>query len=288
MIRLGGHGLPVPRDGDPWALAKAHVGFGYGAAYCPEVGIGEAGRILEIEKAFADASVMIAEVGIWRNLISPDDAERKANLEYAAERLALADAVGAKCAVSYIGSFEPHTSYAPHPDNLSRRGFDACVDTARLLIDAVKPKRARFALEMMQYALPDSVDVYRALIRAIDRPAFAAHLDPVNLVMTPRQYFDTPSLIRACFESLGPWIVSCHAKDIVLHDQAALHFDEVRPCLGALDYGAYLRELDRLPGDVPLLLEHLPDADYALARDAVFAVGEAIGVGFTGGTLSPR
>ena len=134
----------------------------------------------------------------------------------------------------------------------------------------------------MQYALPDSVEIYREIILAVDRPAFAAHLDPVNLVVTPRQYFDTAALIRGCFEGLGPWIASCHAKDIVLHDQAALHLDEIRPCLGALDYRTYLRELERLPGDVPLLLEHLPDADYAVARDAIFAVGDAIGVGFTG------
>ena len=108
------------------------------------------------------------------------------------------------------------------------------------------------------------------------------HLDPVNLVVTPRQYFDTAALIRTCFEGLGPWIVSCHAKDIVLHDQAALHFDEIRPCLGALEYPTYLCELERLSGDVPLLLEHLPDAEYAVARDAIFAVGDAIGVEFTG------
>ena len=45
------------------------------------------------------------------------------------------------------------------------------------LIDAVRPKRAKFAFEMMQYSLPDSIDLYLDLIRAIDRPAFAAHLD---------------------------------------------------------------------------------------------------------------
>ena len=57
--------------------------------------------------------------------------------------------------------------------------------TVRELIDAVKPKRAKFALEMMQYSLPDSVDGYLDLIRAVDRPAFAAHLDPVNLDPDP-------------------------------------------------------------------------------------------------------
>ncbi len=47
------------------------------------------------------------------------------------------------------------------------------------IIDTIKPKRARFALEMMQCSRPDSVDNYLDLIGAIDRPAFVAHLDPV-------------------------------------------------------------------------------------------------------------
>lgn len=278
MIRLGGHGLPVAGD-DPFAFARAHVAFGYGAAYCPPVKAGDAARVADIRKAFAEADVTIAEIGIWRNLISPDDAERKANLDYAAERFAAADEVGARCCVSYIGSFVAGTSYAPAAQNLGPDGFHACVETVRGLIDRVKPKRTKFALEMMQYTLPDSVAIYRDLILAIDRPAFAAHLDPVNLVLTPRQYFDTGALIRSCFSVLGPWIASCHAKDIILHDQAALHLDEIRIGLGNLDYRTYLAELDRL-GDVPLLLEHLPDEEYRLARDAVYAAGDAAGVGF--------
>lgn len=280
MIRLGGHGLPVRSDGDPYALARAHVAFGYGAAYCPKVAVGDTARIADIRKAFADEDVMIAEIGIWRNLITPYAVTRKENRDYACECLAIADEVGAKCAVSYIGSFVAGTQYAPSPRNLSAEGFDACVEAARALIDAVKPKRAKFALEMMQYSLPDSVQVYRDLIRAIDRPAFGAHLDPVNLILTPRQYYDTGALIRACFDTLGEWIVSCHAKDIVLHDRAALHFDEIIVGGGNLDYRTYLRQLDRLPGDVPLLLEHLPDADYAIARDTLFPIGDEVGVGF--------
>jgi sugar phosphate isomerase/epimerase len=279
MIRLGGHGLPVSSE-DPYAFARAHVAFGYGAAYVPPVSIGETQRLQDIEKAFVGEDVMLAEIGIWRNLITPDDAVRKANLDFAAEKLAVADAVGAGCAVSYIGSYLAGTDYAPAAENLGQEAFDACVETVRYLLDAVKPKRAKFALEMMQYSLPDSVDSYRDLIVAVDRPQFGAHFDPVNLIMTPRQYWNSGQLIRECFEKLGQWVVSCHAKDIVLHHQAALHFDEIMIGMGQLDYRAYLRELDRLPRDVPLLLEHLEDPEYALARDAVFVFGDEIGVAF--------
>ena len=279
MIRLGGHGLPIGSE-DPYAFARAHRAFGYSAAYVPEVGIGDRDRLAAIEQAFAAEDVVLAEIGIWRNLISPDDADRRTQLHYAAERLAIADAVGARCAVSFIGSFAVGTRHGLDPRNLGADAFDACVETSRYLIDTVKPKRTRFALEMMQTTLPDSVDSYVDLIRAIDRPAFAAHVDPVNLVMTPRVYFDTGRLIRECFEKLGPWLVSCHAKDIVLREGAALHFDEVQIGDGNLDYATYLTELARLPDEVPLMLEHLEAPEYALGRDRIFAAGDKAGVGF--------
>ena len=280
MIRLGGHGLPITSD-DPYAFARAHTAFGYGAAYCPPVKLSDTARLADIRKAFEAEKVTIAEIGIWRNLITPDDTTRKAHRDYAAECLAIADEVGAKCAVTYIGTYLVGSDYAPDPENLTAHAFDDCVATVRALIDAVRPKRAKFALEMMQYSLPDSVDGYRDLIRAVDRPQFAAHVDPVNLIITPRQYWNSGALLSEIFDKLGPWIVSCHAKDIVLHHRAALHFDEVMIGEGQLDYRTFLREIDRLR-DVPLMLEHLSDADYAKARDQIFKVGDEIGVGFTG------
>ncbi|MEF2070067.1 sugar phosphate isomerase/epimerase family protein [Consotaella aegiceratis] len=280
MIRLGGHGLPVGSD-DPAAFAAAHREFGYRAAYCPSCAIGDTDRQRAISTAFAEADVTLAEIGIWRNLITPDERTRAENVAYACETLALADAIGVGCAVSYIGSFAAGTNYAPHPKNLGDEAFDATVETARYIIDAVEPQRTRFALEMMQYALPDSVDCTLALIKAVDRPAFAAHVDPVNLVMTPRTYFDTASLIRECFQKLGPHIVSCHAKDIVLHDRAALHFDEVIIGDGILDYPVFLAELEKLDVDVPLMLEHLEGSEYARARDRLVAIAAPFGIRFS-------
>lgn len=282
MIRLGGHGLPVGSD-DPQAFARAHRAYGYSAAYVPATLTANDTELLAaFERAFAAEDVVLAEIGIWRNLVTPDDAVRKANLDYAADKLAVADALGAGCAVSYIGTFKAGTNYDPAPENFDPDAFDACVQTARYLIDTVKPRRAKFALEMMQSSLPDSVDSYVELIAAVDRPAFGAHLDPVNLVMTPRVYWNNAALIRECFDKLGPWLVSCHAKDIRLHPQAALHLDEVQIGEGALDYREYLSQLDRLGRDVPLLTEHLKGDEYAVARDRIFAVGDAIGVGFVG------
>ncbi|MEE8389645.1 MAG: hypothetical protein V3S14_02465 [Anaerolineae bacterium] len=74
------------------------------------------------------------------------------------------------------------------------------------------------------------------LLWAIDRPMFGVHLDPVNLVNCPSRYYHNADFLRECFSKLGQWIVSCHGKDVIMHDQLTVHLDEVRSGLGTLDY----------------------------------------------------
>lgn len=48
---------------------------------------------------------------------------------------------------------------------------------------------------------------------------------------------------------------------------------------GGLDYGTYLRDVESLPQDTPLLIEHLKTAEeYDLAREYIFSVGKETGV----------
>ncbi len=77
-------------------------------------------RIRAIREAFAAEDVVIAEVGAWRNMLDPDLAKRAANLAYVTERLALSDAVGARCCVDIAGSFNPTVWYGP-TRGISRR-----------------------------------------------------------------------------------------------------------------------------------------------------------------------
>jgi sugar phosphate isomerase/epimerase len=275
MIRLGGYGVPAQSD-DPFEIARAHRVFGYRAAYCPAVSLADTARIGDIRKAFAVEDVELAEVAAWGGVVMPDAAKRKAARAFVAEKLALADEVGARCAITYIGTLGDDSDYGPHPDNLARRGFDSFVEAAREIIDAVKPKRAKFTFEMMQWLLPDSADVYLELIKAIDRPAFAAHMDPVNLIVSPRQFYDTARLIRHCFDVLGPWIISCHGKDITLQGKLSLHLDEVIPGRGGLDYETYLSCLDGR--GIPIMLEHLKPEEYPEARDHLKSVGARLGI----------
>lgn len=274
MILFGG---PVSTSSqDPWELADAHRRFGYTAAYCPEIAPGDRDRIKAVREAFKRAGIVIAEANEWCKLLSSNPAEAAANMERVCNKLAMADEVGALCTVDFLGTYDWGTAFGPHPMNLAAEGFDAAVQIVRKVVDTVKPRRTKFALEMMQWVVPDSVACYANLLKAVDRPAFGVHLDPVNIIVSPRQYFDTASVLRDCFARLGPHIVSCHAKDLRLRNELALHFDEVRPGTGNLDYKVYLQGLADLGRDVPLMLEHLSSAsDYARALAHVKSLAPA-------------
>ncbi len=276
-IRLGG---PIfIRGGDPRELAREHRRLGYSAALCPQAKVEDSASVREIEKAFAAEDVVIAEAGVWNNMLDTDPKKRRANMRYAVERLALADAVGALCCVNVAGSFV--TGRGIHADDLSPRFFDATVENCRRVLDEVKPKRTKFAIEMMSWCLPDTPDSYLQLIKAVDRRGFGAHLDPCNAINSAAKFYRNSEVIADCVQKLGPHIVSCHAKDLQLLPESNIHLVEVVPGRGSVDYKTYLSALSKLPRGVPLLIEHLKTAEeYAEGAKYIRQVAGQIGVAF--------
>jgi sugar phosphate isomerase/epimerase len=264
-LRLGG---PIfLKSDDPDELAREHRRLRYSAAYVPAVELGDTGKIEAIRKAFAAQNVIIAEVGAWVNMLEQDAEKRRKNMAYVTDRLALAEAVGARVCVNIGGSYSPTHWDGPDARDMSKEYFDATVENCRKVIDAVKPKRAKFALEMMGWSLPDGPDSYLKFIKAIDRPAFGAHVDVANIINSPTRFFSNAALMDETFRKLGRWIVSVHAKDIAPKDG---HFVETMPGRGSLDYAAYIRNVTSLAQEVPLMLEHLRTAEeYDEARQFV-------------------
>ncbi len=275
-------GAPIfEKTNDPEKMALAHKKLGYRAAYCPEVKLEDADRINAIAEAFAKQDIVIAEVGRWCNMLEADPGKRKHNIENVTNGLALAEAIGARCCVDIAGSFNPESWFGPHPKNLSQEFFDAAVENARAVVDAVKPKRAKFAYEMMGWSLPDSVDSYVKLIKAVDREGFGVHLDPCNIINCPERFYRNADVLNECFDKLGSDIVSCHAKDLTWDIEMNVHFREVRPGMGSVDYSVYLKRLGELPQQPPLMIEHLPNAEeYDAARNYLLELGPKIGVSF--------
>lgn len=293
MIRFGGpvfmgtsvgagagesHGA---RASDPVALAKAHKAKGYRAAYAPRVALAETDRIREIRQAFEAEDIMIAEVGYWENLLDTEPAEREKTRRAMVDALALAEEMGARCAVDILGSYCHGNGNSSHAaENFSDDAFDEAVEIARTTIDSVKPKSAFFAYEIFPFNVVDSPELIEKLLKAVDRRQFGVHLDLVNLINCPRAYWTSGNIMRDCIERFGARIVSAHAKDIEMRQPAiSVILREVLVGAGNLDIAANLRELDKLTHEVPYLMEHLPDEkSYDLAAQHIRKVAAEEGI----------
>ena len=272
-LRLGGPIFEKYNGPDEWVRALKKLG--YNAAYCPVDADEDEDVVKAYENAARKTDIIIAEVGVWNNPLDPDDKKRKSAFEYCCKQLDLADRIGAKCCVNVCGS------RGEGAVNLTDETFDMIVEVVQAIIDEVKPKRSYYALETLPKRFPDSIDSYVRLIKAIDRKRNAAHLDPVNLINTPRRYYSNSDLIRECFAKLGPYIKSCHAKDIRMLPGFPVNLQECQPGLGELDYATYLKEASKLSPSPPLMLEHLEEAhEYREAAKYIRSVAKKTGLLF--------
>jgi sugar phosphate isomerase/epimerase len=276
FVRLGGPIFGNYSEPEEWISLLRK--YGYRAGYCPVDSSASDEVVRAYEEIAAKSDIIIAEVGAWSNPLSPNGEERRSAIEFCKRQLHLADRIGALCCVNIAGS-RGRKWDGPCEDDLREETFQMIVDTVREIIDDVKPIRAFYTLETMPWMYPDSPDDYIRLIKAIDRKEFAVHLDIVNMINSPRRYFFNSDFIKECVEKLGPYIKSCHIKDVILKENFLVHLEEVRPGLGKLDYRTLLRELSKLPQDVPLMLEHLGSEDeYIKAGEYVREIAREVKV----------
>lgn len=275
-MRLGGPVFGSYSTPEEWlALLRK---YSYSASYCPVDSDADEETIKAYEKAANGAGIVIAEVGAWSNPLSPDEASRRSALEFCKRQLYLADRIGALCCVNIAGSRGEKWD-GPCEKDLTEETFEMIVETVREIIDTVKPIRTFYTLETMPWMYPDSPDSYIRLIKAIDRKQFAVHLDVVNMINSPKRYFFNSEFIRECIEKLGPYIKSCHAKDVLMSESFNVHIDQVRPGVGRLDYRTLIKELEKVSSDIPLMMEHLDtEEEYNTAGEYIRSIAKEVGV----------
>ena len=275
-MKFGGLIFKEWRTPEEWAQAALEAG--YSAVYFPVDHRAPVGEIDGFVKAAKEADLTICEIGVWNNVLDPATEKREAAIERAVHQLELAEYVGANCCVNIAGTYNPNCWDGPHHENFTKRAFDDVVRTTQRIFDAVNPKNTCYSLEPMPWMYPHTPDSYLALIEAIDRPGFGAHLDVVNVICSPEQYYRNTDVINEWFDKLSPHIRSCHAKDTILRETLTVHLDECRPGTGFLDYRTYLRRLSELDDHICLMLEHMTEAeDYVLATSYLKGLAAELG-----------
>jgi len=279
-MRLGG---PIFQKVNSFEEEVAlHQKLGFGAAYCKY--IEDPSKRETYKEVYAEANIVLAEFGAYCiNILDTEKAVRQKNIDEICRRLEYADEMGALCCVIHGGSVETGGWGDANPLNMSEKNFAETVAIVQGILDRVKPGKTKLVMETESYLLPDCPEIYARLIEAIDRPGFAVHLDPVNIIASPRRYYFNAQFIKRCFAILGPWIVSCHAKDLNMPPKhATVKIDETFIGDGVLDYDTYLREIDKLSPPPTLMIEHLNESQLVKGLRFIFKKAEEVGIVFEG------
>lgn len=259
----------------PEDWAAKHKALGLKAINFPVSYLEGEETYMAYKKAADAAGLSIAEVGIWRNTLAADPAERAKWIDFAIGQLQMAEQIGATCCVNVVG-----TPYGPRWDGGYRGNFSAelwkdAVKMIRQIIDAVKPRHTKFCIESMPWMIPSSPDECLRLLEDVDRPEFATHLDVVNMITSPQRYFFNDDFLRECFSKLKGTIVSCHLKDIRLKEEYTFQLEESACGEGSLDLELYASLASAENPYMPMIIEHLEtDQEYF---DSVRYVRERLG-----------
>lgn len=216
----------------------------------------------EYIKEAKEQDLAMAEVGIWRNTLDPDEGNRRKAIRFAIGQLELADKINAGCCVNIIGARGAKWDGA-YKDNYTRETWELGVKTIREIIDAVQPRHTYFTIEPMPWMIPDGPDEYLRLLEAVDRDRFAVHMDVFNWMTTPQRYFYNEEFIEECFEKLGKKVKSCHLKDVRMEENYTLFFRETYMGDGGVNIRHLIKTAMSYNKDMPFIIEHLnTDEEY--------------------------
>ncbi|SHJ78799.1 Sugar phosphate isomerase/epimerase [Anaerocolumna jejuensis DSM 15929] len=253
-MRIGGGVQRSYHNPDEWI--KEVLDLKYSAVLAPVNCEASGEEIRDYIKYIKKYNLILGEVGVWKNPIAVDEKERKEALEFCKRQLALADEMAANCCVNIVGS-RGEIWDGLYADNYSESTYCLVVDSICDIIDSVKPVNTFYTIETMPWMVPDSAEAYLKLLKDVNRSAFAAHLDYANLINTPQKYAFSTQLIEECFQKLGPYIKSIHAKDVIQRQGLPCLIEEVMPGKGTIDFIKVLHLCEKQGRDTTVFVEHL-------------------------------
>ena len=253
-MRLG-TSSPLKHDSaEEWA--KKQTELGCRAVVFPLSANDPEEKIKEYVDAAMSNDLLIAEVGIWRNAMSLDPEDRKAQRDYCVRQLQLADRIGARCAVNVAGAKGPRWD-GHYKENFSNETRSEIIKMVQEIIDRAEVTNTYFTLEPMPWMIPAGPEDYARLIEEVERERFAVHMDIINMTNSIERYYNAEAFVDRCAEFLGNRIRSCHVKDVHLKEEYTFQLEECAPGNGEYPLRYYVQKMNSIDPDMPVILEHL-------------------------------
>lgn len=243
-------------------------------------------KCVKIRETFRDHNLPICCISGYTNIIHPDKAERERRVGYLKEIIRHAQYLGSPYVISETGTFNTESDWVHHPKNKTEEGFEECRKVIADLAQHAYDHGAMFLLETYVNNVVGSVEETVRMFAQVDHPGLGLLMDPTN-------YFETHNIdqmdpiLDQVFDTLSDKIRIGHAKDVKrsgddksekhadIGDEEALESHTFRgvgeielpaPGLGELNYDLYFQRLARKHPNIPMIIEHLDEADVPRAK----------------------
>ena len=214
-----------------------------------------AARCRDIAAPYRDAGIAIHSLGVYTNLIHPDEAERNANLAYFEAMMDIGGHMDVHTFITEAGHYHDAKAPAsPVPLEFQDAVWPRMVATGRQLAERAARRGATVLFEPFYRGFLASAKRLRLFLEEVGSPHARALLDPANLI----EVNDLPEM----FGQLSPLIDCLHAKDRKLHTDRGVAAGQ-----GDLDYPQFVKLAARHTPNAPLVLEYVGQKDYRQALD---------------------
>ncbi len=212
----------------------------------------DAERCRAIADAYASEGISIHSIGVYTNLVHPDESEREANLAYFEDMFRIGAAMGVHTFITEAGHYDAEDGGVPH--HFREEVWKQMVATGKGLAVRAASHDATVLYEPFYRGFFASAKRTRLFLEAVDSPRIRALLDPANLI----EINDLDEM----FTQLAPYIDCLHAKDRKLHVDRGVAAGQ-----GDLDYKRFVELAASHAPHAPFILEYVGPNDYKQALD---------------------
>ncbi len=248
-----------------------------------------------IRETFRDHDLPVACISAYTNLVHPDPDQRRQKLDMVKAILRMARQFGTPYVISETGTYNAESDWVHHPRNKTEAGFAECRAIIAELAQVAFDHGAVFLLETYVNNVVGSVDETVRMFAEVDHPGLGLLMDPTNY-FEDHNIDQMDAVLKRIFDTLSDRIRIAHAKDVKRTggDKGEKHADidaseahsfrgvgEIElpaPGLGTLNYDYYLARLAEKHPNIPIIIEHLDEADVPRAKRFLDGKLRALGV----------
>jgi len=247
-----------------------------------------------IRNKFRDANLPVICVSGYTNFIHPNPEKRRKNIGYLKSMIRFAGGLGCTYVASETGTYNEDSDWVWDDRNGTEAVYQETLEVVKDIVACAEENGVTFLIENYVNNVIGSVAQVKRLFADVN----SRHL---GLVCDPTNYFDETNIdnvdetLRHIFDELAPMMKIAHAKDCkraadTSEKHADIDADESHTFrgaggvelpaagLGVLNYPLYVSLLAKHHPNMPLIIEHLDEADIPRAKGFVDGVLKRVGV----------